>query len=261
MRIALSSRVQLLLGASALTILPRPEAAFAESTAAATITDKVRLEFIEQVSAQESRTLPMVIGLFGKDAPSSVETFKKAAASQLDVKCPASVDLSDEIMERGKQSKKAALKGCLGNEFEPVSYAYSQIWSIEGGKRINAGAVQGKFALRLAPTAPTSESASLSHDAPGLLSVRRGGGAFDFHITTAANAGYDSDYAVIGRVIEGMDSVMEIDKMPTVKAAEVFGIEDPSASRSMKCEYNNPNPFCAQSKPLRKVTLIRAAVL
>ena len=56
---ALSSRVQLLLGASALTILPRPEAAFAESTAAATITDKVRLEFIEQVSAQESRAADM----------------------------------------------------------------------------------------------------------------------------------------------------------------------------------------------------------
>ena len=231
------------------------------STASAEVTDKARLEFIEQVSAQESRTLPMVIGLFGKDAPSSVETFKKAAAGQLDVKCPASADLSNEVMARGKLSKKATLKGCLGNEFEPVSYAYSQIWSIENGKRINAGAVQGKFALRIAPTAPTSESASLSHDAPGLLSVRRGGGVFDFHITTAANARYDSEYAVIGRVVEGMDSVAAIDAMQVVKAADVFGVEAPDASRSMACEYDNPQPFCAQSKPLHKVTLIRAAVL
>ena len=48
---------------------------------------------------------------------------------------------------------------------------------------------------------------------------------------------------------------------PVVKAADAFGIADPSASRAMACEYSNPQPFCAQGKPLRKVILRRVAVL
>ena len=148
MRIAFSSRVQLLLGASALTILPRPEAAFADFWHAATITDKVRLEFIEHRVRSWGTDTPLRWSSVYHDqgCAATVETFKKAAASQLDVKCPASVDLSDEIMERSGclGTKAVQLKGCLGNEFEPVSYAYSQIWSIEGGKRINAGAVRRK---------------------------------------------------------------------------------------------------------------------
>ena len=65
---------------------------------------------MEQVSAEESRRLPITIGLFGKDAPESVNIFKAACAGQLALPCPTSVDLSDEVMERTKQSKKAALK-------------------------------------------------------------------------------------------------------------------------------------------------------
>ena len=71
-----------------------------------------------------------------------------------------------------------------------MSYAYSQVWSIQRGRRIDAGQVQGKFALREAPTTPASEASGLSHDAAGLLSVRRGGGLFDFGITTAPTPEY-----------------------------------------------------------------------
>ena len=38
-------------------------------TAAATVTERVRLEFVEQINAEESRMLPITVGLFGKDAP------------------------------------------------------------------------------------------------------------------------------------------------------------------------------------------------
>ena len=78
---------------------------------------------------------------------------------------------------------------------------------------------------------------------------------------TGAWTEMDAEHRVIGRVVEGMDSVLEIDALPVVKAAEAFGIEAPSESRSMSCEYSNPQPFCAQNKPLRKVTLVRATVL
>lgn len=208
--------------------------------------------------------LPVTIGLFGKDAPEAVKIFKQLCASELMAPCPSDIDLSQELMERGKQSKKASLRGCQGSEALPVTYAYSQVWSVQKGKRIGAGAVQGKFVMRVPPTTPLTESAGFSHDAAGLLSVRRGGGTFDFGITSAATPEDDADFAVIGRVIEGMDSVAALDAVTIVKAADAFNTDgslDPKGSRGKVCEYANPQPFCAQGKPLRKITLLRATVL
>ena len=135
---------------------------------------------------------------------------------------------------------------------------------MQKGKRIGAGAVQGKFVMRVPPTTPPTESAGLSHDAAGLLSVRRGGGTFDFGITSAATPEDDADFAVIGRVVEGMDSVAALDAVTIVKAADVLnadGALDPKGSRGKVCEYANPQPFCAQGKPLKKITLLRSSVL
>ena len=257
-------RTLCLAGAAALsTAASNPARVNADTatTAAATITDKVRLEFVQQVSAEESLSLPITIGLFGKDAPQAVSAFKATCAGELAVPCPAEVDVSGEVMERSKQSKKAALRACLGSEGAPVSYAYSTIWSIQRGKRIDAGQVQGKYALRLAPSIPPNESAALTHDAAGLLSVRRGGGSFDFGITTAPTPEFDEDFIVIGRVIDGMDSVEVLDRAPVVKAADGLNVEGPRTSRASACEYSNPQPFCAQNKPLKKVMLLRSAVL
>jgi cyclophilin family peptidyl-prolyl cis-trans isomerase len=222
------------------------------------------LEFVQQVSAEEKKSYAMVVGLFGKEAPQAVAAFKSACAGKLDVPCPTDVDTTEELTERGKQSKKAALKACLGSASEPLSYSYSQVWSIQRGKRIGAGAVQGKFALRKAPVTPLSESVVLTHDAAGLLSVRRGGGTFDFFLSTAATPEDDEEYAVIGRVLDGIESLAGLDALPVVKAAEyggVVNVADTSQSREKACAYDSPQPFCAQLKPLRKVTLLRTAVL
>jgi len=135
---------------------------------------------------------------------------------------------------------------------------------VQKGKRIGAGAVQGKFVMRVPPTTPPTESAGLSHDAAGLLSVRRGGGTFDFGITSAPTPEDDADFAVIGRVVEGMDSVAALDAVTIVKAADVLNADgglDPKGSRGKVCEYANPQPFCAQGKPLKKITLLRSSVL
>ena len=117
---------------------------------------------------------------------------------------------------------------------------------------------------RVPPTTPLTESAGLSHDAAGLLSVRRGGGTFDFGITSAPTPEDDADFAVIGRVVEGMDSVAALDAVTIVKAADVLNADgglDPKGSRGKVCEYANPQPFCAQGKPLKKITLLRSSVL
>ena len=66
-------------------------------------------------------------------SPTAAGVFRDACAGRLLAPCPASVDTSQEVMERTKQSKKAAFKACLGSASEPVSYAYSQVWSIQKG--------------------------------------------------------------------------------------------------------------------------------
>ena len=261
----LSRRNVMASSALAAAPLTLPAAAWAASSSAtAEITAKVRLEFVEQVSAEEKRELPVVIGLFGKDAPQAVSIFKQLCAGELPASCPTEIDLSQEVMERTKQSKKASLRGCQGSESLRVTYAYSQVWSVQKGKRIGAGALQGKFVMRVPPTTPLTESSALSHDAAGLLSVRRGGGTFDFGLTTGATPEDDAEFAVIGRVLEGADSLAALDAVTVVKAADAFNLDgglDPKGSRSKVCEYANPQPFCAQGKPLRKITLLRAAVL
>ena len=92
---------------------------------------------------------------------------------------------------------------------------------------------------------------------------RRGGGAFDFGLTTGASPAYDEDYAVIGRVLdaESMAALAELDALPVVKAAEVLGVEASKASREKACTYGSSNSYCNQNKPLKKVTLLRSAVL
>ena len=237
-----------------------PSSARAAGSAEAAVTSKVRLEFVEQVNAEESRSLTVVIGLFGNDAPAAVAAFTALCGSGLQVPC-RDVDFSAEVTERAKQSKKATLRGCLGAESLPVTYAYSTVWSIQRGKRIDAGALQGKFALRQAPATPLTEASTLSHDAAGLLSVKRGGGSFDFGISTAPLPEYDEDFAVIGRVVEGMDSIAALDQLTVVKAADAFNIEATTASRAKACQYDSPQPFCAQGKPLHKVTLARVSAL
>jgi hypothetical protein len=86
----------------------------------------------------------------------------------------------------------------------PRLHAPHQVWRITP-RRIDAGQVRGKWAGRVPPSHPSTESASLSHDARGLVSVRRGGGSFDFGITTAPDAAADAESIVIGRVVEGSE--------------------------------------------------------
>ncbi len=199
--------------------------------------------------------MTITVGLFGQDAPVSVRIFGDLAGGALRATCAPSDD-EEAITERAQLARRSAYRACLGGEAEPVTYAYSQVWRILRGRRVDAGQVQGKFAMRTAPTAPADESSRLSHDAPGLLSVRRGGGVFDFGLTAAPSPEFDADYIVIGRVVDGLDSLATLATLPVVKAADGFGQgEGSSASRAKACSYGSTNTYCSQNKPLKKVTL------
>mmetsp|Transcript_28062 Transcript_28062/g.78258 ORF Transcript_28062/g.78258 Transcript_28062/m.78258 type:complete len:187 (+) Transcript_28062:634-1194(+) len=184
--------------------------------------------------------------------------------------------------------------------FTPRPGFATQVWRITP-RRIDAGQVRGKWAGRVAPAHPSTEAATLRHDAAGLLSVKRGGGSFDFGITTAADPSADNDDIVIGRVIEGgevrptcrriakasthfarvaegalLSSHLTRDEstwMPLLASQVVAAMgalpvvsvpgqgEGMASSREKACTYGGTNSFCAQAKPLKKLQLARARML
>ena len=193
------------------------------------------------------------------DAPVAATTFEALAGGRYEAPCDTGTDeaAEKEALARSALTKKSVARACRMEEDVPVSYDRSQVWRVVKGKRIDAGAVVGKFARRRPPYYPPGEAASLRHDAPGLLSVRREGGGFDFSITLAAQPDMDTDSLVIGKVLKGMDVLQEISELPTVKAADIFGQGEGSSggSRAKACYYGSTNSFCSQLKPLKKVVM------
>jgi hypothetical protein len=124
-------------------------------------------------------------------------------------------------------------------------------------KRADFGQVQGKFALRVAPTSPSDESKGISHDRAGLLSVPRGGGVFDFSITLGPAIELDESNIVIGQIVsddaEGASTLSFINQIPVV--AYVGQGQGNEASRSKSCSYGSAETFCSQMKPIKKITI------
>lgn len=79
--------------------------------------------------------------------------------------------------------------------------------------------MSGKTKPQRFPVVPPSnnDANDLSHDAAGLLSVRRGGGSFEFLLTPAANAKLDKEWLVIGQIMEpeGMQLLARLNSLPT----------------------------------------------
>ncbi|CAK0903432.1 unnamed protein product [Prorocentrum cordatum] len=64
------------------------------------------------------------------------------------------------------------------------------------------------------PDTETTETNDLRHELAGTVSMRRGGGTFDFNVAPVENAAWlDKDNVVIGRVLEGMDQINAINKV------------------------------------------------
>jgi cyclophilin family peptidyl-prolyl cis-trans isomerase len=99
---------------------------------------------------------------------------------------------------------------------------------IEQYKRIDLGAVSGKYVARKYPSFFSEESSStLRHDSPGVVSVRRGNdGGFGFTINRGGGPiineanDLDKENIVIGRVLEGMDVVLRINEVPVIQSAK-----------------------------------------
>lgn len=242
------------------------------SSLSAQVTNKVYLN-IKGLSSPSSSTSSadpkrIVIGLFGKDAPESTNKILKLFSKEgLPAPCRprAERSLQKEQLEANK-----VYNSCKESEDQGVSLQYSQIWRIIPNERIDVGAVSGKFVAREYPEwKETKEATSLRHDVPGVVSVRRGNdGGFGFTIYpgNGQDAGVlDEDHIVVGRVLEGMDVVQELNSVPVVTSSKVnymalTGGTTTKNAPTRACRYGGPM-YCNENKPLVKLSLSETGVI
>ena len=96
------------------------------------------------------------LGLFGKDAPVATAQFKALCAGTLAVPCEPEPTFDAMTMER-LRARLSPVEAVRRPQAEPATYDGSQIWRVIQGRRVDAGAVRGKYALRDLPPTPPSE--------------------------------------------------------------------------------------------------------
>ena len=251
------SRAEFLSAAVAVSALaPPPRAARAVD---AEVTDVVALEL--RIAGADDATAPRIeIGLFGRAAPEAVGVFLDLARGELRAPCAEADESGPYRIAAGKRrvERECRSLGGLG-----VSYVGSAVWRIVRGKRVDFGRVSSDFAARVPPTTAASDGAEsgLRHDAPGVVSMRRGGGAFEFTIAPAANPALDRENVVVGRVLRGLDVLARLDQDIPVKRGAIELDPPPlGAPVARACAYDKGDTSCAQFKPLRKVTVVATAV-
>ena len=166
-----------------------------------------------------------------------------------------------------------------------VDYDLSTVWRVKKDERIDLGAVSGKYVARFPPDFQGSGS-GLTHDAEGVVSVRRGrDGGFGFTIYPGTGTGtgtgtgstggtksdLDEDNIVVGRVIDGMDVVRRLNRIPVVqsvgfnyKGGLFAGGNNKSETKSAPsraCRYGSSELYCNEFKPLKKILISRTGVL
>lgn len=261
---SVTRRAALLSLGMALVATCAPHASAAENTASTEITDRIYVT-IKGLGPDPRR---IVIGLFGKDAPSSVSKLKQLVfETGLPAPCRprAERSLQKEQLEANK-----VYSSCKDREDIGVSLKFSSVWRVMKDERIDVGAVSGRFVARAYPVWSETKPSVLKHDAPGIVSVRRGDDSgFGFVIypgdgKTNTEA-LDEDYIVVGKVIAGMDVVMDLNEVPVILSSKynymgLTGGPKTSNSPDRSCRYGGPM-YCNENKPLIKLSITDTGIL
>ena len=292
----LSMAPQTTLAIVAATASGFPETASASETSAVAavgeITDKVFVDvsgLSASASAETGTTQRIVLGLFGKDAPSSVAKLKLLHGTE-GLVAPCKPLKEDFLIQREQLEANKIHRSCIESQNRGVTYDYAQIWRIVRDERIDFGSLAGKFNAREYPTwaekattTTTKKPSDYIADNDGLASstskykylvaVRKGSdsgfGYTLFPVATASsNQDFLENYLVVGSVIEGEEVVEQINNVSVVASAKVNymsivgGGNSGSKSNAPKkdCRYGGPM-YCNENKPLTKLTMFRTGVL
>lgn len=201
------------------------------------ITSKVYLD----ISIARGPAERITLGVFGDDAPAASKFF---------------------------------LSVCKGDYGDGVSYDGAQVSRIELDKRIDVGKLakggsqkqetwmdgMGKVRIRSVSLASKSTHRDVNNflnDESGVLSVKKGGGSFDFTISPKPNPSLDSENVVIGKVISGMNVVDEINKVPTSKE-DIIGSK--GGFSALGKGFDGRAKLAAVGRPLKRINVLQCQV-
>ena len=159
-----------------------------------------------------------------------------------------------------------------------VGYKGSQLWRLVPGKRLDFGRVDSMFASRVPPiieaeqstniisNSATATATAIQPSTRGAVSIKRGGGAFEFTVTPSYNPELDSDredLVVVGRVAEeDLPFIDEINAIPVRRDIVKVGDVPPLGAKFARaCDFTAPDSTCAQFKPLKKIIVTEATVV
>lgn len=205
-----------------------------KGTDLAKVTDKVYFDM--KIGGNPAGRLE--IGLFGGDAPISVESFKEACSSGI----------------KGRAGRTAGYKGSVAGR---VSSTYVGMGVVKQIDELNQSPGTPQRQTRAIVPVENREGNTLAHDARGIVSVKRGGGTFEFLVTLDSDRSLDNDYLVIGKILrDEQDVLAKIASVPTNRKTVRDGFRNVGrAIGDARAKVD------LEEKPLQKIQIADCALL
>ncbi|KYO21479.1 peptidyl-prolyl cis-trans isomerase B [Alligator mississippiensis] len=196
-----------LLGGAALLLLLLPAASRADERKKG---PKVTAKVYFDLSIGEEAVGRVVIGLFGKTVPKTVENFVALATGEPS-SAPESPVRSPHLVLRPRACPPAKGFGFKGSKFHRVIKDFM----IQGGDFTRGDGTGGKsiYGDRF-----PDENFKLKHYGPGWVSMANAGkdtNGSQFFVTTVKTPWLDGKHVVFGKVLEGMDVVRKVENTKT----------------------------------------------
>ena len=207
---------------------------------------------------------PLRIEVFGNGNSAEAQFFVGLASATVRAPCAPTKIEGDANIDEGET--------CKDYESLSVGYKGSQLWRLVPNKRIDFGRVDSMFANRVPPTFATASKTATTSIRPstkGAVSMKRGGGAFEFTVTPEYNPALDSakeDLVVVGRIapdaassdfLEYLNTKVVVRKDILSSGADVPPLGYAGFARA--CDFSSPDKTCAQFKPIGRIVVAESS--